>query len=200
MSRFIESIQIANGNIENLSLHQERVNRVFQEHPMSSGIKLEDHIKTDVLHKQIVYKCRVLYDLKKVLDIQYIPYERRPIASLGIVRDNSIDYSHKYANREHINRLLSNSKADDIIMIKNGCVTDASYANLVFYDGKNWYTSNTPLLRGVQREKLIRNKTIMERVIKEEDIRDFISIRLINAMIPWEEAIEIPTTRVTNSL
>ena len=78
-------------------------------------------------------------------------------------------------------------------------MTDGSYTNLVFYDGKDWYTSNTPLLQGVQREKLIRNNTIKEIVIKEKDIRGFVSIRMINAMIPWEEAIELPISQVSNS-
>ena len=199
MSRFIESIRIANGKIENLSLHQERVDRTLNAHNTSPGIQLEEHITTDVLSDQEVYKCRVLYDLENILDIQYLPYRKRAISSLGIVRDNSIAYSCKFANRNHINLLLSRSNTDEIIIVRNGLVTDASYTNLAFFDGKDWYTSNTPLLRGVQREKLIRNNTIKEMVIEEKDIPDFLSIRLINAMIPWEEAIEVPVSAVVPS-
>jgi 4-amino-4-deoxychorismate lyase len=192
MSRFIESIRISNRIVENLPLHQERVNRALQAYAAPSPICLEDHIQTDELSDQTVYKCRVIYDLNAIQEIQYIPYQKRPVKSLEIVRDNSIAYQHKYINREPINQLLSASGADDIIIVKDGCVTDASYANLVFYDGTDWYTSDTPLLRGVQREHLLRNKTIKEKPIREKDISDFVSIRLINAMIPWGEAIEIP--------
>ena len=85
MSRFIESIRIANGIIENLSLHQERLNRALKEHSVSSHIDLEDHIKIDVLDGHITYKCRIEYDLDKVQDIQYIPYEKR------VIRFRSID-------------------------------------------------------------------------------------------------------------
>ena len=196
MSRFIESIRISNKSIANLSLHQERVNRALQAHPAHSQINLKDHIKVDDLDNRVLYKCRVVYDLEQVLDVQYIPYKKRMISSLGIVSDNSIEYQHKYENREHIGQLLASSDTDDIIIIKNGYVTDASYTNLVFFDGKDWYTSNTPLLRGVQREKLIRNDTIREAVITKNDIPGFVAVRLINAMIPWEEAIEIPISKV----
>jgi 4-amino-4-deoxychorismate lyase len=196
MSRFIESIRIANGQIENLKLHQERVNRTLKDYTASSRITLEEHIDPRVGLKEQVYKCRLTYDLNGILDINYDRYQKRKIRSLGIVRDDSIDYRHKYANRDHLNKLLGSSSADDIIIIKGGRVTDASYTNLMFFDGKDWYTSDTPLLRGVQREQLIRNNTVKECTITEKDIPDFSKIRLVNAMIPWEEAIEIPQTAV----
>ena len=196
MSRFIESIRIANRIIENLSLHQERLDRALREHSASTKINLEDHIQTDPLSDQIVYKCRVVYDLNGIVAVQYIPYNKRKVSTLGVVRDNSIDYHHKYTNRERINQLLSHSDTDDIVIIKNGFVTDASYTNLVFYDGSEWYTSNTPLLKGVRREQLIRNGAIKERIIKETDIKSFVALRMINAMIPWEEAVEVPMSAV----
>ncbi|MCX2720782.1 aminotransferase class IV [Lentiprolixibacter aurantiacus] len=196
MSRFIESIRIANGLIENLSLHQERVNRTLLDYSAGTRIHLEEYIKTHALSDQMVYKCRVIYDLNEIQEVQYIPYQKRVVGSLAIARDNSIEYHHKYANRDHINRLFSNSGADDIIIVKNGCVTDASYANLVFCDGVSWYTSNTPLLKGVRREQLIRDGIIKEAAIREEDICDFSTVRLINAMIPWEEAVEVPVSRI----
>jgi 4-amino-4-deoxychorismate lyase len=196
MSRFIESIRIAHGKIENLILHQERVNRALEVHTASSPLILEEHIDPKISLPNQVYKCRITYDLNGILAINYDHYQKRTITSLGIVRDNSIAYQHKYADRDHLNRLLGSSTADDIIIIKNGRVTDASYANLVFFDGDAWYTSNTPLLKGVQREQLIRSNTIQERTITEADIQDFSKIRLVNAMIPWEEALELPISGI----
>ena len=70
---------------------------------------------------------------------------------------------------------------EDIIIVKNGFVTDSSFSNLIFFDGKEWYTPSTPLLKGTTRARLLNEKKITERVIKIEDIKNYKSISLINA-------------------
>ena len=71
---------------------------------------------------------------------------------------------------------------DEIIIIKNGKVTDCSIGNLIFRQGKKWYTPDSPLLLGTQREKLLREGKIQETTIFQEDIINFDEIKIINAM------------------
>jgi 4-amino-4-deoxychorismate lyase len=77
-------------------------------------------------------------------------------------------------------------------MVKDGFVTDASIANLAFYDGRQWITPDTPLLAGTRRRFLLDSGILHEAPVRPADLRDFHRIRLVNAMIPWEESPELP--------
>jgi 4-amino-4-deoxychorismate lyase len=100
-----------------------------------------------------------------------------------LVECNQFDYSYKYENRTFLNQLFQKrGNCDDILIIKNGVVTDSYYANVVFYDGKNWCTPNTPLLPGTQRAKLLQNGKIRETCVTIKSISKYSLIGLINAM------------------
>ena len=63
------------------------------------------------------------------------------------------------------NQLIEKRKhADDIIIVKNGLVTDSFYANLAFLKNGIWFTPETPLLLGVQRQFLLSQKTIQPNI------------------------------------
>ena len=98
------------------------------------------------------------------------------------------DYVHKYSNREWINNILLKSGNDDVIFTKNGIVKDASYANLVFFDGQNWITPSQPLLLGTRRASLIAAGIIKEALIQIKDLPKYNTVKLINAMMLWEES------------
>ena len=76
---------------------------------------------------------------------------------------------------------------DDIIIVKNGLVTDSFAANLLFFNGKDWVTPTTPLLKGTKRQLLLDRGIIIEKEIMEEDVFGFQKVGLINAMIDFEE-------------
>ena len=89
----------------------------------------------------------------------------------------------KYSDRSLINTLFARRDvSDEIIIIKNGKATDCSIGNLIFRQGKKWYTPDTPLLLGTQREKLLQEGKIQERTIFQEDIVNFDEIKIVNAM------------------
>jgi 4-amino-4-deoxychorismate lyase len=81
--------------------------------------------------------------------------------------------------------------ADDVLIIKNNEVTDTSFANVIFFDGNRWVTPKHPLLPGTQRAFLLENGIISEAVIKFSDIPAFQKIRIINAMIRFEDRLEV---------
>lgn len=84
---------------------------------------------------------------------------------------------------------------EELIIVKNGIITDTSYANLVFYNGKEWHTPSRPLLQGTKRQKLIDEGKIKEREIRVHDLKKFTKCSLINAMLDIGE-IELPVNKI----
>jgi 4-amino-4-deoxychorismate lyase len=103
------------------------------------------------------------------------------------VTDDDIDYRFKYADRRRLQSLFARrGDCDDVLIVRNGLLTDTSYCNIVLYDGQDWWTPDTPLLPGTARQRLLDEGLIRERRIRVEDLPRFEHIRLINAMLPWE--------------
>jgi 4-amino-4-deoxychorismate lyase len=110
-----------------------------------------------------------------------------------VVHHESIDYHIKYTDRQILQQLFDQrGDCDDIIIVKNGFVGDSYTANLLFFDGKNWYTPTTPLLKGTKRQFLLDQGVISEKEIREEDIKSYQKVGLINALIDFEEMPEVP--------
>lgn len=135
-----------------------------------------------------VYKLRVLYG-EHFQGLETYPYTIKPVRTLRLVEGNGLQYSKKYANRLSINELLAQrGECDDILITQHGFLTDTSYANIALYDGTGWFTPSCPLLRGTRRAKLLQEGTIKAAVIRSKDLPHFKKIRLMNSMLPWEEA------------
>lgn len=196
MYRLIESIKLQNGNFHRLQYHQQRIDRsveaLFQ---TKNTINLFETLKQHAFPKTGVYKCRVIYTTK-IEQIDLTPYEVRPVHGLKVVYDNTINYQHKLENRSHLNSLFEQRQfCDDVLIIKNGFVTDASYSNILFYDGSKWVTSNTPLLKGTMRQFLLDTAEIKEIPITVQDIPTFKTFRLINSMLGFDGP-EIDVSRI----
>ena len=102
-------------------------------------------------------------------------------------------YGHKYADRQAINTLFARrGAADDILLVRDGLLTDTSYANVALFDGKCWYTPAHPLLEGTQRARLLAEGILHPIDIRPADLPRFESIKLINAMLDWEQTAPIP--------
>jgi 4-amino-4-deoxychorismate lyase len=69
-------------------------------------------------------------------------------------------------------------------------IKDCSYTNIVFFDGANWYTPESPLLEGTQREKLIQEGIITPKALYVSEVPNFQKFKCINAMIHWDIAVE----------
>lgn len=128
-----------------------------------------------------------MYTEKEIVDITINPYEAKNITSLKIVYDNAIEYAYKFEDRSVLNNLFSQrNDCDDILIIKNGLVTDSSYSNVVFFDGARWITSAKPLLAGTMRQYLLDTGAIFEDEIRVEQISLFKKVRLINALLGFD--------------
>ena len=129
----------------------------------------------------------VLHLILQELDsIEYIPYTPKEIRSLKIVPSN-IEYHHKYANREALNSLLiSNPRVDEVIIEKEGYLTDTTISNIAFYDGKQWITPKKPLLQGTMRARLIDVGVLKTADITKADLHKYTQVALMNAMVGFK--------------
>ncbi|MFY0625846.1 MAG: aminotransferase class IV [Reichenbachiella sp.] len=186
MYQFIESIAIVNGEIPLLRGHQARVDRTFAAHyPGKKTHTLVDLL--EVSHTSSLQKCRVLYNEKNV-KIELNQYELPRIQSLRIIERNQIDYSYKFYDRSELTETYKmKGDCDDILIVKNGKITDSYFANVAFYDGKKWFTPTQPLLKGVRREHLINENRIIPEQIYKNDVSNFQYISLINAMLDLDD-------------
>ena len=180
----LETIKIKDGKIYNIEYHNKRLNRSRLElFDIDKKIDLRDYITPPI--EDGTFRCRVIYR-EDIHSIEYIPYKKREFKSFRVV-ESEIDYRYKYANRDELNILKKRySNYSDIIIEKDGFLTDTSIANIAFFDGSRWLTPKNPLLRGTIREKLIDNNKIIKKDIKSENLKHFSHFALMNAMIGFQ--------------
>ena len=150
MSRLLESIRLQNGNFHRLSYHQQRMDRSVKElYGEKNSINLFESLKAYKLPSKIgLYKCRVVYTKPTRISRVYSIRGLSRSTVLKVVYDQEIEYSHKYHDRNKIAALFNQRQyCDDILIIKNGFVTDSSYSNIIFYDGVNWIYARHTLIK-----------------------------------------------------
>jgi 4-amino-4-deoxychorismate lyase len=182
-SLLLETIKIEDGEVFNLSYHQARCDKsrkaLFH---TTDKLDLSSLIQAPL---QGLYRCRILYD-DKIHSIEYIPYSPKEIHTIKII-SSDLKYDHKYANRDTLNKLLQlDPDADDILIEQEGYLTDTTIANIAFYDGKQWFTPEKPLLKGTMRAKLLDEGFLHTRKIKKEEIDKYTQVALMNAMIGFK--------------
>jgi 4-amino-4-deoxychorismate lyase len=187
MSLFIESIKLLDGEYHNLFYHEQRMNRSLK---VLCGV--DDHLNLEEFLNLVekpgegLYKCRIVYD-DKVKEVEFVPYQPRVVKRLKVVEHDRISYEFKYADRTAIDDLFQRREnCDDILIVKNGLVTDSSYSNIVFRRGNHWYTPWSALLKGTIRTKLLEHNIIEEEEIRVDEIATFSSFKLINAMLEFD--------------
>ncbi|MCL3781370.1 4-amino-4-deoxychorismate lyase [Prolixibacteraceae bacterium JC049] len=201
MCQLLETIRIENGEPQLIGYHQERMNCAAQELWNGIAPNLQVTLMRMDFPAEGVFKCRIVYG-REIEKVEVIPYTIRNIQSLKLIEGNNIDYSHKWVDRTAINELYENRGiSDDILIVKDGLITDTSYCNVVLgNDIDGWFTPENPLLDGVMRQSLIDTGEIEERAIKVEDLSRYKYIRLINAMMPWQTGPEFLTETIETAV
>lgn len=189
MCRFLESIKLKDGVFFRLEYHQERVNQCFQQF-------FAEQEAPDLavwLHGQEVpatglYKCRVLYDEKGFSQPTFTPYQMKTVKSLKLVETNLPPMTYKSADRSVYEQLVAQcGDCDEVLLVRNGLLTDTSYANIALFDGSKWVTPRLPVLYGTNRAYLLDKGIIVEQDIKAEELHLYQKIRVFNAMIEFGE-------------
>ena len=182
--RCFETIRIEDGKIFHIDYHNRRCNQTRKElFGAGDEIDLLSFISPPATG---LYRCKVIYD-RQVRSVELFPYTPRKIASLKLVRSD-IDYPYKFTDRSAIDEAFAKKgEADDIIIVKEGLLTDTSIANIaLFYKGQ-WLTPANPLLPGTTRARLLERKILHTAHIEAADIAKFSRIALLNAMIGFFE-------------
>jgi len=197
MFPLIETIKVIDGIPQNLSYHQHRFEASYYKlYKELASIQLADVIQVPEEHQKGLVKLRFLYNQTDCF-CQYDVYQPKQIHTLKLVIDNEIDYSLKWVNRKKLEALLlQKGKTDEILIVKNNRITDTSFTNIVFNDGKNWLTPQFPLLHGTARARLLNEGKISVADITPEDFQYFKSFKLINAMLDFEKGKEQPIENI----
>lgn len=196
MYRFLESIKYDLRELFHLEYHQERINRAFASHfknrqawDLREILKVPENLTG-------IHKCRLVYD-ESSYTYEFLPYSMPDINTLKIIPASELNYSHKYLDRSHLNDIFQQRKTcDDVIILQDGLLTDTSYANLAFFDGKTWYTPERPLLKGTKRQFLLENSQLKTANICLEDISGFKKVSLINAMLDLDQIV-VPVSEIS---
>ncbi len=183
MPLLLETIKIEEGKVHHLDYHQKRFDKSREAlFNIKKSLVLSSYIETP---KNGLYRCRIIYD-SDIRSVEYIPYSEKKIEKLKVVSAD-IDYGYKYENRSVFNHLLEiYSDFDEVIIEKDGLVTDTTISNLAFYDGTQWFTPSKPLLKGTTRERLLNNGFLQTREIKSFEITKYKKVALMNAMIGFK--------------
>ena len=177
--KLLETIKAQNGVLFHLPFHQLRLESAIGE----NQIELSEILNPP---KSGLYRCRVVYDAKDY-EVSYHPYFKRSVTKLKLIEDNSIEYARKYADRSALDVLFSQKEdADDVLIVKNGLVSDTTIANVAFFYKNSWITPKQPLLNGTTRMRLRLAGELKEEEIYATDIKKFESIALMNAMIDFD--------------
>lgn len=184
MSPLLESIYLKDGVFRNLSHHEERmkksINDLFNQ---EINIELSTLFAGMQIPAKGLYKTRVIYHTE-IQKVEFVPYVINPVRSLKLIQSNTITYDHKFQDRSSLHQLYEMRKgADDILIVKNGLITDTYYANIIFKKDDLWYTPQHYLLKGTMRQYLLHAGEIQEAEITVDSYKQYECCKLINAML-----------------
>ena len=196
MSHLLETIRIVDGKLMNAAYHRQRAAEsslaVFGK---AIHLEFENLLIPDEFLQGVV-KCRIVYD-SHIHEITFEKYTPRKINSLKLVYDDQIEYSHKRLDRSALNSLVAQKgDVDEVLIVKNGLLSDISYGNIVVSIQGVLYTPKNCLLKGTRRQQLIDEGIIFERELTPDDLRSASHIHIINAMVGLEDGIIISTQNV----
>jgi len=175
-----ETIKIEDGQIFNLEWHNRRFNKSQKEFfSKPSTTDLKEFISPP---RTGLFRCKIIYDTE-IQSVEYFPYQAKTFHSFKII-PSQLEYDYKYSDRSEFQHLLASY--DEIIIEKNGLLTDTTIANIAFLDGEQWLTPKTPLLEGTTRARLLDEGFLKLENIKKENIKNYTHFALMNAMIGFQ--------------
>jgi len=176
--QFFETIKCDDYEVFNLNYHKERISNTI-----GLNINLGEYIYPP---NAKLLKCKVIYDDSGILEITFDEYIKKDIGIFKLVYDDNITYNCKSTNRESIEKLLEEKEnADEIIIIKDGLVTDTSIANIAILYQNEWLTPKTPLLSGTKSQRLLKDGIIKSKDISIDMLMNATKIATLNAMVDF---------------
>jgi 4-amino-4-deoxychorismate lyase len=185
------SIKIVDGQVQLPSWHLHRIKHALTIN--NSNMKfnsLSELIAKVPLPQEGVHKLKVIVHGKGMIEYVIEPYMLKQIDKVRFVQANNIEYENKFLNRNAINVIKQNhapQENEDVVILKHSEITDSSYSNICFWDGKQWVTPKSYLLNGIKRQYLLATNQIAEKEISLLDIANYSKLCFINAMLELGE-------------
>jgi 4-amino-4-deoxychorismate lyase len=192
MQKLLETIKIIDGQPQYLTFHNQRLNtsRKTLFHT-SDTIDLNTVIQHPP--QKGIYRCRVVYSTQ-IESIEYCIYcDERSFKRFSMVEADTLIYDFKYLNRSALNKLASSSAVDDIVIVKQGLITDTSIANIAILQNDHWLTPEIPLLQGTTRARLLKTGKMTTASITPKMLEKASKIAIMNALMGFRvlEAFEL---------
>ena len=151
---------------------------------VEKALQLEKHL-TEIPSSGL-WRCRVLYR-QGIEKVEMLPYKGKAFRHFALVEFPG-EYSYKYADRRGFERLLEEYReADDLLLCRNGMLTDTTIANIALRIGGRWWTPEAPLLPGTTRARLLAEGCIGKAPLPREALWEAEGLALMNAMIGFRE-------------
>lgn len=207
---FIETFMLRGGELIMCELHRERMLRTLREQGVetSSAIlqrlldpspwrEVEAYLAGQQILPATTYRLTLEYSLAGLSAIRLVPYCKRTIRALRpLPLPDGFEYSYKYADRSFFEQMKAELADDEepLFVRPDGTITDTSFTNVLIETEAGYLTPTRPLLKGTQREGLLRAGLIAEADdLTLSTLRSKAkSILLINALLPLEEALRLP--------
>ena len=191
-------------------LHQERMLRTLREQGADTGStflqsllstspwrEVEAYLAGQHILPATTYRLTLEYSLAGLSTIRLVPYCKRTIRTLRpLPLPNGFDYSYKYADRSFFEQMKAELASDEepLFVRPDGTITDTSFTNVLIETEAGYLTPTRPLLKGIQREGLLRAGLITEAddLTLSTLCSKAKAILLINALLPLEEALRLP--------
>ncbi len=220
MYPLFETLCVQNGEIRHKAYHLRRFRSSYfsyfgcePPYDLLDGIRLPGH-ETGEGHAPVkkpsepnqrlkaaqgLYRLRIDYG-RTGRRLSLSPYQKKSIRSLQLLVNDEITYKLKYSDRRALDRMFAlRAACDDVLIVKNGSITDTSFCNIAFFDGSHWLTPSEPLLCGTTRQRLLEEGLLVEARIRPKDLRLFSSWKLFNALRPFEEAEALPVEQIVGT-
>ncbi|RXJ87788.1 branched-chain amino acid aminotransferase [Arcobacter sp. CECT 8985] len=177
--QYFETIKCDDYNIFNIEYHNKRVAKTI-----AKNFDLSEYIYP---LSQKLLRCKIIYNDDEILKIDFFEYKKRDIKKFKIVYDDEINYEKKYLNREKLNCLFEKKdNCDEIMIFKNGLLTDTSIANIAIFYNDLWITPSKPLLNGTTRQRYLDLGILKTADITFDMLKNAEKIALLNAMIDFD--------------
>jgi 4-amino-4-deoxychorismate lyase len=138
-------------------------------------------------------KCVLVYS-DSVLSADLHPYSPPQIKTMALVEVENLDFTFKLEDRSELYKIRDFAGTDEIIIIRNGFVTNAATGNLVFEDSEGrFFTPLHYIHAGTKRRFYLKNKTVTSYPIKASGIKSYNRVYLVNAMLDIEDDVGIHT-------
>ncbi|MGB1362239.1 MAG: aminotransferase class IV [Flavobacteriaceae bacterium] len=196
MYPLFESLCVLDGQLLNAQWHEDRFQKAYlHRYGRPTPFDLLQGLSIPAKFAQGKVKLRIRYNHQD-RNFHFEHYQIQKIQSLRLVYTEELDYSYKYSKREKLEGLFAQrGGCDDVLIVRKGRITDSSYANVVFFDGQDWWTPKDPLLKGTCRARLLDQGSIKEAAMEVEDLKNFKGLKLINALRDLDQPM-IPINRL----